>query len=223
MRVAMPYNNTPVPPPKDITGAVSLPLARIKKIINVDDDISNCSNNAAFIMTIATEMFVQHLTERAYEMVKSEKRPRKNLQYNDVANAVSRIDNLEFLSDVVPRTTTFKKFVEQRGKNFKPGESSIATKSTAADVPESRSGPSQPSRHINILHPEIDETRPAGDDGTIPSRSGTLGNGHLEGDEMDVDVEPVQASTGAYQEAEYEDPVGQQLEMEMGRHGANGA
>lgn len=59
-------------------------MARIKKIVNVDDDVNNCSNNAAYIITIATEMFIQYLTEEGYKMVKSEKRPRKNLQYADL-------------------------------------------------------------------------------------------------------------------------------------------
>ena len=32
------------------------------------------------------------------------------------ANAVARLDNLEFLSDVVPRTTTFAKYTERKKK-----------------------------------------------------------------------------------------------------------
>jgi hypothetical protein len=37
------------------------------------------------------------------------------------ANAVARLDTLEFLSDVVPRTTTFKQFAEERGEDYVPG------------------------------------------------------------------------------------------------------
>lgn len=80
----MPYNNNPIPPSKEVTGTVSLPLARVKKIIAADDDIAACSNNAAFVMTVATEMFLQHLVDRSYSIVKSEKKPRRNLQYRDV-------------------------------------------------------------------------------------------------------------------------------------------
>lgn len=83
-------------------------MARVKKIIAADDDISNCSNNAAFVITVAAEMFLQHLVEQSYNIVKSERKPRRNLQYRDVANAVSRVENLEFLADVVPKTTTYK-------------------------------------------------------------------------------------------------------------------
>ncbi|OQO00194.1 hypothetical protein B0A48_13981 [Cryoendolithus antarcticus] len=87
-----------------------LDIARIKKIISQDDDISQCSNNAAFVITAATEKFLQHLVEQSYNIVKSERKPRRNIQYRDVANAVARVENLEFLSDVVPKTQTYKQY-----------------------------------------------------------------------------------------------------------------
>ena len=80
----MPYNNTPITPSTEITGTVSLPLARVKKIIHADEDISNCSNNAAFAITIATEQFLQYLVEQTHNVVKSERKVRRNLQYKDV-------------------------------------------------------------------------------------------------------------------------------------------
>ncbi|KAK5117243.1 hypothetical protein LTR62_005860 [Meristemomyces frigidus] len=109
----MPYNNTPIAPTSDVTGTVSLPLARVKKIINTDEDINTCSNNAAFVITAATEMFLQYLVEQSYNVVKSERKPRRNIQYRDVANAVARVENLEFLADVVPKTTTYKAFKQK--------------------------------------------------------------------------------------------------------------
>ena len=59
-------------------------VARIKKIIHADEDIANCSNNAAFVITIAAEMFIQHLVEKAFEVAKAEKRGKKSLTYLDV-------------------------------------------------------------------------------------------------------------------------------------------
>lgn len=72
----MPYNTTPIRPRKEVTGQVQLPckspappsshsqimmrltrshsVSRVKKIIAVDPDISICSNNAAFTITVAT-------------------------------------------------------------------------------------------------------------------------------------------------------------------------
>jgi DNA-directed RNA polymerase I subunit RPA43 len=69
------------------------------------------------------------LTEQAYNVVKSERKPRRNIAYKDLgmclppplyhfsliipATAVSRIDNLEFLADIVPKTKTYKQFKEE--------------------------------------------------------------------------------------------------------------
>lgn len=40
-----------------------------------------------------------------------------------IATAVSHIDNLEFLSDVIPKTTTYKQFKEKKAREVgKPGE-----------------------------------------------------------------------------------------------------
>ncbi|KAK4166065.1 hypothetical protein QBC43DRAFT_314869 [Cladorrhinum sp. PSN259] len=109
----MPYNTTAIPPRKEVTGQTQLPLTRVKKIIAQDADIQICSNNAAFVITLATEMFVQYLAEEAQKMTKLGGKPRRNIQYKDLANAVAHQDNLEFLEDVIPRTTPYK---EVKGK-----------------------------------------------------------------------------------------------------------
>ncbi len=38
-----------------------------------------------------------------------------------IANAVARIDNLEFLSDVIPRTVTYKQYKEKKAKEAANG------------------------------------------------------------------------------------------------------
>ncbi|CAH0059607.1 unnamed protein product [Clonostachys solani] len=126
----MPYNTTAIPPKKEPTGQTQLPLSRVKKIISQDSDINMCSNNAAFIITCAAasffpnahltpqgahiadlqfqEMFIQHLADESHTQAKLERKPRRNIQYKDVANAVARQDHLEFLEDVVPKTVPYK-------------------------------------------------------------------------------------------------------------------
>ncbi|KAL2108685.1 hypothetical protein VUR80DRAFT_3523 [Thermomyces stellatus] len=104
----MPANTTAIPPRKEPTGQTQLPLSRVKRIIGTDPDIALCSNNAAFVITLAAEMFVQHLARAAHDASKLESKPRKNLQYKDLANAVAANDNLEFLEDVVPKTHSYK-------------------------------------------------------------------------------------------------------------------
>ncbi|KAL4807832.1 histone-fold-containing protein [Aspergillus unguis] len=116
----MPTKDTKTVPASDasveITGQSSLPISRIKKIIQLDDDIVQCSSNATFVVAMATELFIQYLVEQGHNVVKSERKPRKTIQYKDLATAVSRIDNLEFLADVIPKTTTYKQFKEKRAK-----------------------------------------------------------------------------------------------------------
>lgn len=55
-------------------------------------------------------------------MAKSEGKPRKNIQYKDIASAVAKLDNLQFLSDTVPRTVTYGK-VKQHDKERRARES----------------------------------------------------------------------------------------------------
>ncbi|OKP12614.1 hypothetical protein PENSUB_1707 [Penicillium subrubescens] len=62
-------------------------------------------------------MFIQYLAEQGHNVVKSERKPRKTVQYKDLASAVSHIDNLEFLADVIPKTTTYKQFKEKKAKD----------------------------------------------------------------------------------------------------------
>ncbi|WYZ45204.1 hypothetical protein EsH8_VIII_000520 [Colletotrichum jinshuiense] len=109
----MPPNNNAIPPRKEVTGQPALPLARVKKIIATDPDIGICSNNAAFVITVATEMFIQYLAAEGHNMAKAERKPRRNVQYKDLATAVNHHDNLEFLEDVIPKTVPYKKIKDQ--------------------------------------------------------------------------------------------------------------
>ncbi|KAL9102973.1 MAG: hypothetical protein Q9163_001926 [Psora crenata] len=93
-----------------------LEVARVKKILAVDEDIGTVSANASFAITIATELFIRYFAEQAMNVVKSEKKPRRNIQYKDLANAVSRIDNLSFLEDIVPKTTTYREYKSRKAR-----------------------------------------------------------------------------------------------------------
>ncbi|KAH8678808.1 hypothetical protein BGZ60DRAFT_428630 [Tricladium varicosporioides] len=104
----MPYNTTAIPPRREPTGTAQLPLSRVKKIINLDPDVDTVTSSATFVIALATEMFIQHMAEQGHNVVKSERKPRRNIQYRDLSNAIARLDNLEFLTDVVPRTIPFK-------------------------------------------------------------------------------------------------------------------
>ncbi|KAF2405093.1 hypothetical protein EJ06DRAFT_552535 [Trichodelitschia bisporula] len=177
----MPYNNTPIQPPKEVTGTVSLPLARVKKIINQDDDISGCSNNAAFVITIATEMFVQYLVERTHDVIKAEKRPRRNVQYNDVATAVARRDNLEFLSDVVPRTTTFGQVQARRARK----EKAARAQAQAVEEEEAHANGHGHAEEEGAEEMEIDQQRPLHVSPNRPRTAGSVFDPVSEGERVE--------------------------------------
>jgi DNA polymerase epsilon subunit 4 len=61
-------------------------------------------------------MFIQHLATTTHNVVKTERKPRRNIQYRDVSSAIAKTDNLEFAVDVVPKTTTFKE-AKKRNKD----------------------------------------------------------------------------------------------------------
>lgn len=96
-------------------------MARVQKIINADPERINVSKNGAFAIALATEMFIQHLATTTHNVVKAERKPRRNIQYRDVSSAVAKTDNLEFATDVVPRTTTYKEFKKRVAEGEKAG------------------------------------------------------------------------------------------------------
>ncbi|RVD84965.1 uncharacterized protein DFL_003301 [Arthrobotrys flagrans] len=167
----MPYNTNAIPPKRkreDWDGTSYLPLARVRKIIKLDDDIDACTPAAAFLISIAAEEFIWHISEQAHKMTKVEKKPRKNIQYKDLANAVARIDNLEFLADVIPRTVPFgKAILKQTGvivggkKNGAGGGTSKGGASVKDAIANSREGeedgsdggsPSSETTRLKDLH-----------------------------------------------------------------------
>lgn len=101
------------------------------------------------ILTILQENFIRYLAEQSHNVVKSERKPRKTLAYKDIgesfsrtivarpnnlqATAISRIDNLEFLSDTVPKTKTYRQFREEKAQEAaaKAAEAAEAAASAA--------------------------------------------------------------------------------------------
>ncbi|KAF9968718.1 hypothetical protein BGZ70_009640 [Mortierella alpina] len=93
-------------------GVTQLPVARIKRIIKEDKDVQMVSNDAVFIISLATEMFLESFTSKAFNLAKLEKR--KTVSYKDLATAVSQHDSLEFLQDVVPKTMPLSAALEKQ-------------------------------------------------------------------------------------------------------------
>ncbi|XP_052741179.1 nuclear transcription factor Y subunit gamma isoform X4 [Bicyclus anynana] len=78
-----------------------LPLARIKKIMKLDEEVKMISAEAPVLFAKAAEIFIHELTLRAWSHTEDNKR--RTLQRNDIAMAISKSDQFDFLIDIVPR------------------------------------------------------------------------------------------------------------------------
>lgn len=78
-----------------------LPLARIKKIMKLDEDVKMISAEAPVLFAKAAQIFVTELTLRAW--IHTEDNKRRTLQRNDIAMAITKFDQFDFLIDIVPR------------------------------------------------------------------------------------------------------------------------
>ena len=78
-----------------------LPLARIKKIMKLDEDVKMISAEAPVLFAKAAEIFISELSLRAW--IHTEDNKRRTLQRNDIAMAISKFDQFDFLIDIVPR------------------------------------------------------------------------------------------------------------------------
>ncbi|CAG9838248.1 unnamed protein product [Diabrotica balteata] len=78
-----------------------LPLARIKKIMKLDEDVKMISAEAPLLFAKAAEIFIHELTLRAW--IHTEDNKRRTLQRNDLAMAITKYDQFDFLIDIVPR------------------------------------------------------------------------------------------------------------------------
>ncbi|XP_054720095.1 DNA polymerase epsilon subunit 4-like, partial [Uloborus diversus] len=74
---------------------LQLPLTRIKKLMKLDPDVHVASNDAAFLIAKATEMFVSMLGQEAYKFTKQNKK--KTIQKKDINDCISACEPLAFL------------------------------------------------------------------------------------------------------------------------------
>merc|ERR1719259_241667 len=78
-----------------------LPLARIKRIMKLDEEVKMISSEAPALFSKAAEIFITELALRAW--VHTEDNKRRTLQRNDIAMAITKYDQFDFLIDIVPR------------------------------------------------------------------------------------------------------------------------
>uniref|UniRef100_A0A182SZR7 Nuclear transcription factor Y subunit gamma n=1 Tax=Anopheles maculatus TaxID=74869 RepID=A0A182SZR7_9DIPT len=114
-----------------------LPLARIKKIMKLDEDVKMISSDAPLLFAKAIEIFIQELTLRAW--LHTEHNKRRTLQRSDIAMAITKYDQFDFLIDIVPRdeVKVYKKECEEKSPEASVGS---ITRITATAVTDNGAG-----------------------------------------------------------------------------------
>lgn len=149
--------------------ALSLPQAKIRRIMQMDPAYVGVSRGAVYATGLATELFIQHLTEQASLMAKVDRR--KKVQYKDLSSAVDHHDAFSFLSDTIPKTQILADLVKNK---------SIALSTDPLPLEPDFSIPSGHSLHeapeIPVTKKKQDHPKPA--PASLPKGQQTLAFSH---------------------------------------------
>ncbi|OQR96748.1 hypothetical protein ACHHYP_13653 [Achlya hypogyna] len=83
---------------------LSLPCARVKRIINADQDVSKVSKDALIAITKATELFIKYLAAKGYDSAMISKR--KTIKDSDLIQVIHGHGALDWLRDDFPQTSS---------------------------------------------------------------------------------------------------------------------
>ncbi|KAI5192530.1 nuclear transcription factor Y, gamma [Nematocida sp. AWRm77] len=98
---------------RDILGYVStmgggpkenvLPLARIKRLMKVEQEVSKVASEVPLLFSRITEIFIEELTLRAWQYTEEGKR--RILQRSDICSAIKSSDVFDFLIYLMPKSS----------------------------------------------------------------------------------------------------------------------
>lgn len=121
-----------------------LPLARIKKVMKSDPDVKMIAADAPILFCKACEIFIAEITARAFIIADSNKR--RTLSRADIAKAVSKSDQFDFLIDILPREEPFPGSAAAGGASGSgSGKGKKAAKQTSKQGTISRDEPHEPN------------------------------------------------------------------------------
>ncbi|KZC13234.1 DNA polymerase epsilon subunit 4 [Dufourea novaeangliae] len=81
---------------------VKLPLGRIKTIIKMDPEVNMVNQEAVFLITKSTELFIDSLAKESYKYTAQMKK--KTIQKRDVESTINNVDALVFLEGMLNYT-----------------------------------------------------------------------------------------------------------------------
>ncbi|KAM0682480.1 hypothetical protein MDAP_002319 [Mitosporidium daphniae] len=74
----------------------TLPASKIRKILKEYDELSIISKDSLFLITAATELFIQYFASRAFELAKGK---RKTVLYSDLIQLAKQDERFMFVSN----------------------------------------------------------------------------------------------------------------------------
>ncbi|CCM03248.1 uncharacterized protein FIBRA_05374 [Fibroporia radiculosa] len=148
-----------------------LPLARIKKVMKSDPEVKftdptqMIAADAPILFCKACEIFIAEITARAFIIADSNKR--RTLSRADIAKALSKSDQFDFLIDIVPREEPLAGASGRTSKKGSGAQAKVEQTDEGAQQEQEESGRSSenvPSVDLEqlqtLLHPPGSESRP---------------------------------------------------------------
>ncbi|KAM6899463.1 chromatin accessibility complex protein 1 [Xenentodon cancila] len=89
-------NQTP-----EVKKTISLPISRVRLIMKSSPDVSSINQDALFLTTKATELFVQHLALCSFN--NGSGKEGNSLSYSDLAKTAEDTETFHFLTDILPK------------------------------------------------------------------------------------------------------------------------
>ncbi|XP_075995457.1 chromatin accessibility complex protein 1 [Genypterus blacodes] len=80
---------------------ISLPISRVRLIMKSSPDVSSINQDALFLTTKATELFVQHLALSSFN--NGSGKDTNTLSYSDLADTAEESETFHFLTDILPK------------------------------------------------------------------------------------------------------------------------
>lgn len=89
---------------------ISLPISRVRLIMKSSPDVSSINQDALFLTTKATELFVQHLAVTAFN--NGAGKDTNSLSYSDLANTAEETETFQFLTDILPKKILAREYLK---------------------------------------------------------------------------------------------------------------
>lgn len=105
---------------------LSLPLARIKRLMKIEEGVRMVASEVPVLFSMITEKFIEELTLRAW--MNTEENKRRILQKSDLTSAVKTSEMYDFLIYIVPRNDLSRPFNQLMPNNVHTGHNGFASR-----------------------------------------------------------------------------------------------